>query len=36
MDKNLRIVIPLGLFAFAGLMAYAMTIQLRIWHVMAW
>jgi hypothetical protein len=37
MDKTLlRIVIPVGLLAFAALMAYAMTLQLRIWHVMAW
>jgi hypothetical protein len=36
MDKTLRIVLPVGLVAFATLAAYAMTIQLRIWHVMAW
>jgi hypothetical protein len=36
MDKTLRIVLPVGLLAFAGLMAYAMMLQLRIWHVMAW
>jgi hypothetical protein len=36
MDKTLRIVLPVGLIAFAVLMAYAMTLQLRIWHVMAW
>lgn len=36
MDKALRIVLPVGLAAFAVLMSYAMTLQLRIWHVMAW
>jgi hypothetical protein len=36
MDKTLRIVLPVGLIAFAALMAYAMALQLRIWHVMAW
>lgn len=36
MDKTLRIALPLGLIAFAALMAYAITIQLRIWHVMGW
>jgi hypothetical protein len=35
-DKTLRIVIPIGVLAFAALMAYAMSLQLRIWHVMAW
>jgi len=36
MDKTLRIVLPVGLLAFAALMAYAMTVQLRIFHVMSW
>jgi len=36
MQKTLRIVLPIGLLAFAALMTYAMTLQLRIWHVMAW
>lgn len=36
MDKTLRIVLPLGVLAFAAVMAYAMSLQLRIWHVMAW
>jgi hypothetical protein len=36
MTKTLRIALPLGLVAFAALMAYAITLQLRIWHVMAW
>jgi hypothetical protein len=36
MDKTLRIVLPLGVVAFVALMTYAMTLQLRIWHVMAW
>jgi hypothetical protein len=36
MDKTLRIVLPVALLAFAGLMAYAMSLQLRIWHVIAW
>jgi hypothetical protein len=36
MDRTLRIVIPLGILAFGALMAYAVTLQLRIWHVMAW
>jgi hypothetical protein len=36
MNKTLRIALPVGLVAFAALMAYAMTLQLRIWHVMAW
>jgi hypothetical protein len=36
MDRTLRIVLPLGIVAFAALMAYALTIQLRIWHVMPW
>jgi len=36
MDKTLRIALPLGLLAFATLMAYAMTLQLRIWHVISW
>ena len=35
MDRTLRIVLPVGLLAFAALMTYAMTLQLRIWHVMA-
>jgi hypothetical protein len=29
-------VLPVALLAFAGLMAYAMSLQLRIWHVIAW
>ena len=36
MNKTLRIALPVGLAAFTALMAYAMTLQLRIWHVMAW
>lgn len=36
MDRTLRIVLSVGLLAFAALMTYAMTLQLRIWHVMAW
>ena len=36
MDKTLRIVLPIGILAFTALMAYAVTLQLRIWHVMAW
>lgn len=36
MDKTLRIVLPIGILAFVALMTYAMTLQLRIWHVMAW
>ena len=36
MDKTLRIALPVGLVAVAALMTYAMTLQLRIWHVMAW
>jgi hypothetical protein len=36
MDRTLCIVVPVGLVAFAALMAYAITLQLRIWHVMAW
>jgi hypothetical protein len=35
-DKTLRIVLPVGLLAFAALMTYAMTLQLRIWHVIPW
>ena len=27
---------PIGMLAFTALMAYAVTLQLRIWHVMAW
>jgi hypothetical protein len=36
MDKTLRIAVPLALIAFASVMAYAVTIQLRIWHVWSW
>jgi hypothetical protein len=36
MDKTLRIALPIGLIAFTALMVYAMTLQLRIWHVLAW
>jgi hypothetical protein len=36
MQKTLRIGLPIGLLTFAALMTYAMTLQLRIWHVMAW
>jgi hypothetical protein len=36
MNRTLRIALPVGVLAFAALMAYALTLQLRIWHVMAW
>jgi hypothetical protein len=36
MDKTLRIVLPVGILAFGALMLYALTLQLRIWHLMAW
>jgi hypothetical protein len=36
MDTSVRVAISIGAMAFAALMTYAMTIQLRIWHVLPW
>jgi len=36
MDRTARTVVPLGFMAFAFLMAYAVSLQLRIWHVISW
>lgn len=36
MDNSVRIAIGVGLLAFAALMTYAMSLQLRIWHVIPW
>ena len=36
MEPSVRVAISVGILAFAALMTYAVTLQLRIWHVMPW